>query len=403
VDIPVRGTGDMVACIPLVYHPGRLKNPLFCKHFCSVRITIRFDFISTQKQSKGPFYVLQKVLVLLVAGVIAAAFPFQYAEAGVFSFFGSLFTGNSNEITEEESQLQSTLLTSLHTMPLLNAPVNVDGAKAARGGAALTIVDNNALLPVSGPLGSVADEDAVITTDRITLYTVREGDNMSVIARMFGVTVNTILWANDIKSSNLIKAGDVLIILPVSGVKHVIKKGDTLLSVAKEYHGDVEEISTFNGLESRANLVVGEEIIIPNGEVSLPAPLRSTKTRSTASGSSLQNIVGYFLKPVAGVRSQGIHGYNGIDLAASCGSSVYASAAGTVIVSKAYGWNGGYGNYIVITHANGTQTLYAHNTSNVVSVGQYVAQGQVIATVGSTGRSTGCHVHFEVRGAKNPF
>ncbi|OGZ47526.1 MAG: hypothetical protein A3J55_03505 [Candidatus Ryanbacteria bacterium RIFCSPHIGHO2_02_FULL_45_17b] len=220
---------------------------------------------------------------------------------------------------------------------------------------------------------------------------------------MFGVTVNTILWANDIKSSNLIKAGDVLIILPVSGVKHVIKKGDTLLSVAKEYHGDVEEISTFNGLESRANLVVGEEIIIPNGEVSLPAPLRSTKTRSTASGSSLQNIVGYFLKPVAGVRSQGIHGYNGIDLAASCGSSVYASAAGTVIVSKAYGWNGGYGNYIVITHANGTQTLYAHNTSNVVSVGQYVAQGQVIATVGSTGRSTGCHVHFEVRGAKNPF
>lgn len=338
----------------------------------------------------------------MVSAVITV-FPLQPAHAGILSFFGSLFTSDGNEIAEEESQLQLTLLTSLHTMPLLNAPVNMDGVKAARGGAALTIVDNNALLPAAGPLGSVADDDAVIKTDRITLYTVREGDNISVIARMFGVTVNTILWANDIRSSNLIKPGNVLVILPISGVKHIIKKGDTLASVAKEYHGDIDEISAFNGLLSDATLVVGEEIIIPNGEVSLPAPARSTGTRSIASGASLQSIVGYFLRPVAGVRSQGLHGYNGVDLAASCGSPIAASAAGTVIVSKGYGWNGGYGNYIVVTHANGTQTLYAHNTSNVVSAGQYVSQGQAIGTVGSTGRSTGCHVHFEVRGAKNPF
>lgn len=395
MDIHVRGTGDMVAWIVLVCHPGRLKNPLFCKHFRSVCLTIRFDFISTQKQSKA--------LMLLVAGAVMATIPFRYAEAGVFSFFDSLFSGGSNEITEEEAQLQSTLLTSLHTMPLLNAPVSVDGAKAARGGAALTIVDNNALLPAAGPLGSVADEDAVIKTDRITLYTVREGDNMSVIARMFGVTVNTILWANDIRSSNLIKTGDVLVILPISGVKHAVKKGDTLLSIAKEYHGDVEEISAFNGLRADATLVVGEDVIIPNGEVSLPVPSRSAGTRSITSNGFLQSVIGYFLKPVIGVRSQGIHGYNGVDLAASCGSPIFASAAGTVIVSKAYGWNGGYGNYIVITHGNGTQTLYAHNTTNIASVGQYVTQGQKIATVGSTGRSTGCHVHFEVRGAKNPF
>ena len=338
-----------------------------------------------------------------MVGTSTAMFPFQPAHAGIFSFFGSLFGNDGNEITEEESRLQSTLLTSLHTMPLLGAPVNVNGVKAARGGAALTIVDNNALLPTTGPLGSVADEDVFIKTDRITLYTVREGDNISVIARMFGVTVNTILWANNIRSSNLIKTGDVLVILPISGAKHTIKKGDTLASIAKEYHGDLEEISTFNGLSTDATLAVGEEIIIPNGEVSLPAPLRSIGTRNIASGGSLQSIVGYFLRPVGGVRSQGLHGYNGVDLAASCGSPVYASAAGTIIVSKAYGWNGGYGNYVVITHANGTQTLYAHNTSNLVTAGQYVAQGQTIATVGSTGRSTGCHVHFEVRGAKNPF
>ncbi|TSC70401.1 MAG: peptidase M23 family protein [Parcubacteria group bacterium Gr01-1014_70] len=343
------------------------------------------------------------MVCILAVSAMVAIFPLQQAHAGLFSLLGSFF-GNGNEtIAEDESQLQETLLTSLHTMPLLNAPVNVDGAKAARGGAALTIVDDNALLPAAGPLGSVADDESVIKTDRITLYTIREGDNISVIARMFGVTVNTILWANNIRSSNLIKPGDVLVILPISGVKHVVKKGDTLASIAKEYHGDVEEISTFNGLLADASLTIGEEVIIPNGEVSVPAPSRSTGTRSIISGGSLQSIVGYFLKPVVGVRSQGLHGYNGVDLAASCGSPIYASAAGTVIVSKGNGWNGGYGNYIVVTHANGTQTLYAHNTSNVVSAGQYVAQGQTIGTVGSTGRSTGCHVHFEVRGAKNPF
>ncbi|TSC71807.1 MAG: peptidase M23 family protein [Parcubacteria group bacterium Gr01-1014_70] len=300
--------------------------------------------------------------------------------------------------------MQTELLTSLHTMPLLNAPVNADGAKAARGGAALTIVDNNALLAAAGPLGSVADEDEIIKTDRITLYTVREGDNISVIARMFGVTVNTILWANDIRSSNLIKPGDVLVILPISGVKHKVKKGDTLASIAKAYKGDLEEISTFNGLATDAVLAVGDEVIIPNGEMLVPVPTRSSGSRGgLAGGSLLRDMVGYFMRPVLGVKSQGIHGYNGVDLASSCGSSIAASAAGTVIVSKGHGWNGGYGNYVVITHTNGTQTLYAHNTANLVSVGQYVAQGQTIGTVGSTGRSTGCHVHFEVRGAKNPF
>ncbi len=346
---------------------------------------------------------MKNILVLLAAGVVAIIFPLKHAEAGIFSYFGSFFSGNSAEIEEEESELQSTLLTSLHTMPLLNAPVNVDGAKAARGGAALTIIDNNALLPAAGPLGSIANEDEVIKTDRITLYTVREGDNISVIARMFGVTVNTILWANDIRSSNLIKAGDVLVILPISGVKHTIKKGDTLSSIAKEYHGDAEEIRSFNGLQADTALIIGNEIIIPNGEVVLPVPSRSAGSKSIVSGSSLRNAVGYFVRPVAGIRSQGLHGYNGVDLAASCGSPIFASAAGTVIVSKGYGWNGGYGNYIVITHANGAQTLYAHNTINTASAGQYVVQGQTIGAVGSTGRSTGCHLHFEVRGAKNPF
>ena len=103
------------------------------------------------------------------------------------------------------------------------------------------------------------------------------------------------------------------------------------------------------------------------------------------------------------MRTQGIHGYNAVDLAAGYGSPIRAAAAGEVIVSKASGWNGGYGQYIVIRHANGAQTLYSHMMRNDVGVGSYVSQGQVIGGMGSTGKSTGTHLHFEVRGARNPF
>jgi murein DD-endopeptidase MepM/ murein hydrolase activator NlpD len=103
------------------------------------------------------------------------------------------------------------------------------------------------------------------------------------------------------------------------------------------------------------------------------------------------------------VRTQGIHGYNGVDLAAGVGTPILAAAGGEVIVAKGSGWNGGYGNYVVIKHPNGTQTLYAHMSSTAISSGAQVSGGEVIGYVGNTGRSTGSHLHFEVRGAKNPF
>ncbi|HRH55479.1 MAG TPA: M23 family metallopeptidase, partial [Candidatus Paceibacterota bacterium] len=101
--------------------------------------------------------------------------------------------------------------------------------------------------------------------------------------------------------------------------------------------------------------------------------------------------------------SQGIHGWNGVDMSAPSGTPIYAAAGGTVIVSRVGGWNGGYGNYVVIEHAGGVQTLYAHMATDSVSVGETVSRGQNIGTVGNTGQSTGYHLHFEVRGAKNPF
>lgn len=369
-----------------------------------LRNTINTLFISTyRKIARGTFpYLIRRFFAVAIIGAFASFFSVQPAHAGLLSFLGNLF-GAEQDVVIYATSAQPADAVSLQSLPLLSAPTNAD-TRASRGGAVLNVVQESALLPVVGPLGSIADiEEQELKTDRISLYTVREGDNISVVARMFGVSVNTIIWANDIKRGHVIQPGDVLVILPVSGIKHEVQKGDTLASIAKKYKADIGDILAFNNLALNDTLTAGQEVIIPDGELAAPPAPTQKGTRAIARAGG-PDVSGYFTRPiVGGKKSQGIHGYNGVDLAGSCGDAVYASAAGTVIVARSYGWNGGYGNYVVISHANGTQTLYAHNTTVQVASGQYVTQGQVIGTIGSTGRSTGCHVHFEVRGAKNPF
>ena len=311
--------------------------------------------------------------------------------AGILDFFGTrVSASDKKESTGNHYNSQ--------TVPLLE-PVNNPDPHITSEKNPVNIVDGVALAMETGP---GYDASTVRQgSDQISVHVIREDETLSDIADMFGVTVNTIRWANNLTAKASVSEGDKLIILPITGVKHEVKKGDTPASIAKKYHGDETEILQFNGIEDEAELAVGMNIIIPNGEVSAPAPLKKS-TPKKSSGATTYS--GYYMRPIAGGhRSQGIHGHNGVDLAASVGTPIYASAAGTVIISKTGGYNGGYGNYIVIRHDNGTQTLYAHNTENYVGVGETVSQGQTIGTVGSTGRSTGAHVHFEVRGAKNPF
>lgn len=271
----------------------------------------------------------------------------------------------------------------------------------------LSIIQHSALISPFNPQG-VLNEDI---RGSITTYAVKEGDNLSEIAKSFGITVNTLLWANDIRDVRKIKPGDMLVILPVSGVKYVVKKGDTLGAIAKKYKGSVDDIAQFNGLAIDEVLIAGTELIIPDGEIAEAQAPTPTQSGSTARFAQLQEHVGYYLRPIIGGRNSrttrsnphGIHGFNGVDLASMCGNPVMASAEGTVLVARSSGWNGGYGRYVVIAHKNGTQTLYGHMLSVGVVPGQRVNQGQEIGKIGSSGNSTGCHVHFEIRGAKNPF
>ena len=312
--------------------------------------------------------------------------------AGVFSSLASLWTEEAVQEQTSEMADQSAQYT-----PLLSARVNPD-PQTAIGGGDVTVEEG--MLVSTGPVG--ADDIAQSGTGggEISVYVVREGDALSQIAEMYGVTTNTILWANDLRSAASIQPGDTLVILPIVGVQHTVASGETFGAILKKYDADYDEVLEYNNLASADQLSVGDELMIPGGEMHTRKSVAyAAPTKSTGASSG-----GGFSHPAPGsTRTQGVHGYNGVDLAAGHGSAIRAAAAGEVIISKAGGWNGGYGQYIVIRHNNGTQTLYAHLSSNSVGVGAYVSQGQVIGGMGSTGKSTGTHLHFEVRGGRNPF
>lgn len=299
---------------------------------------------------------------------------------------------------------EAPLLHNPEKADFLSAAINID-PNPDKGDNGLEMTSGSALLPSGSPDGSLPATGGSSNAS-ISLYQVREGDSLSEISDMFGVSVNTILWANDIKDAKTIQPGDTLLILPVSGVQHKVVKGETLAGIAKKYDADADEIGLYNGISA---VTAGETIIIPGGGLA-PAP-KAAKKSSGSSGAAvtktaLPALTGYFGNPLPGAyKSQGIHGNNGVDLAGMPkGSPVLAAAAGTVIVAKNDGgYNGGYGNYVVVTHDNGTQTLYGHLSSVSVSVGQSVAKGEKLGGVGNTGKSTGIHLHFEVRGAKNPI
>lgn len=321
---------------------------------------------------------------------------FNTVQAGFF-YFGEEILRNNDQNKQKITNFNA------QNIQLLESSLNYEST-SARGGGDITIVNNNSLLSDSGPLGTIADIEDKVGSDQISIYVVREGDNLSQIASMFNVSINTIIWSNDINRGGKITPGQALVILPISGVKYEVKKGDTVKSIAKKLGSDADEIIRFNDLSASGQLAEGQTIIVPNGEI---APAPSTKPGSKSNpvhGANGPYYAGYYIRPIAaGHKSQGLHGYNGVDLADSCGMPVMASASGDIIISRESGWNGGYGNYVVIDHSNGTQTLYSHLSSNIVSASWHVVQGQVIGYIGSTGKSTGCHVHFEVRGAKNPF
>lgn len=233
-------------------------------------------------------------------------------------------------------------------------------------------------------------------------YEVQSGDTISSIAQKFGISTDTIKWANDITNVNQVKPGDKLKILPVTGVSHTVKSGDTLQSVAKKYSAEAQAIVDFpfNDVPDNFELKVGQLLIIPDGsppEVKVPP---KPKPKYLAQGPSSPAFSapggGQFIWPAGGQITQYFAWYHpGVDIANRNAPGIAASDGGTVLVA---GWpdGAGYGNRVVLDHGNGYRSMYAHLSNVYVSVGETVSRGQLIGQMGSTGRSTGTHLHLEI-------
>lgn len=264
----------------------------------------------------------------------------------------------------------------------------------------------------SGVISSTITPVTIISDkprDKIVDYEVREGDTISSIAEEYGVSESTILWANDLSSTSKIKQGQKLKILPVSGVSHKVVGGDTIYSVAKKYQASAQGILDFpfNDVGDDFQLKTGQVLIVPDG-----APPEKPKPLPTQYLASGQNVPieslgsAQFIWPTSGGMSQYFSWYHpGIDISNLGGGPIRASDSGTVTVA---GWpdNSGYGNRVIIDHGNGFTTLYAHMSAIYVSAGQRVSKGDVLGMMGSTGRSTGTHLHLEIRkngSALNPL
>ena len=375
--------------------------------------------------------ILTSVVAFVIIAGLSLTFS-QTAHAGLFSFVSNLFgAGNvsADTASTSNSDSSSTTMTTSQNMPILAAASNPNP-------------NPNNCSEVSPVNGTILDPDIASSqasscgtnSTQISTYVVNSGDTISGVAKMFNVSVNTILWANSLTGKSVLQTGQTLVILPISGINYVVKSGDSLQSIAKKYGGShvwdtLSDILSYNDVTVDSKLTIGQTIIIPSAEIS-SSDIASTPTYSgkssginkkALSGEALLDniknwpsypscniaIVGcYYLRPIAsGHISQKLHLHNAVDLAAPVGTPIVASAGGTVIISRINNaWNGGYGNFVVISHNNGSQTLYAHmQPRQVVTAGQHVDQGDLIGYIGMTGKTFGPHVHFEIRGAQNDF
>lgn len=252
-----------------------------------------------------------------------------------------------------------------------------------------------------------AEEVRQFRGGEIISHIVSEGETISTIAERYGLNVDTILWENDLTADAKIKPGQELRILPMDGVRHKVTRGETIFSIGKRYGLDGSQVQVivdypFNEFlnDETFELVVGQQLIIPDGvkpsKSTTPTQPRTVAQSFTPDAGSV-SAVGSFIWPASGGITQGYRFYHkAIDIANRSGGPILASDAGVVTVA---GWvdGYGYGNRVMIDHGNGYVTLYAHLSVVQVQVGQRVNRGDVIGQMGNTGRSTGTHLHFEIR------
>lgn len=261
----------------------------------------------------------------------------------------------------------------------------------------LKIIENNSVHGISTPrilttqtLGDLFGELSQIKKEVVD-YIVESGDTVELVAKKFNILTTTLALANNISKNSSLGAGQNLTILPLDGLLHVVKLGDTVGGISKKYEAKADDVVSFNNLSGEGDIFVGDVLVVPGG-VMPSKPVVSIQTSLPDS---------FFIFSTEGTVTQGLHYYNAIDVANRCGTPVYAAASGIVQRAR-YDYR--YGNYITVLHSNGVVSYYGHLETIFVKSGDQVNVGDKIASMGRTGgKSTGCHLHFGVTGARNPL
>lgn len=233
--------------------------------------------------------------------------------------------------------------------------------------------------------------------DTVVNYTVEDGDTLSTIAEKFSISVDTIKWANPTVKETTLKPGQDLSIPPVTGLVIKVQKGETIYSIAKKYQTDPQKIlnfpfNDFSDLDTFA-LAAGQQLVVPDGVVPEAKPVYTPQTIATVGVTPGD---GQFIWPTQGRVTQYPVSYHmALDIANNALPAIMAADSGKVILVEYAKY--GYGHHVIIDHGNGYQTLYGHMSEIYVSPGQNVSKASVIGKMGSTGRSSGPHLHFEIR------
>ncbi len=347
---------------------------------------------------------MSRVLEWIIAGARDGSLLNRYALHLVVILLAIVAVGIAQiSIPQVDLVLPETVWAEAEVEPadiVSSSPVSTNN----RGGSRL-IRSEAVLFPAPVLHTTVAERDrmAVIT------YTVQANDNIWAIAQGFDLKAETVLWANPKveNSPDLLSVGQKLVIPPVDGVYYTVARGDTVEKLAKTYKTTVEKIVGFelNELEEPYTLTPGQPIMLPDGRKQV---VLSNYYPMTRVGSAPQNApkgTGRFAWPAQGILTQRYwSGHLGIDIGNRTGTPIRAADDGYVVLAGVDTW--GYGNQVLIDHGNGYMTRYAHLNTIGVRAGDIVTRNQQIGTMGSTGRSTGPHLHFEIiynRVRRNPL
>ena len=401
------GSKDINSRIESIYRFSKSKQALtaFAKKFS-------FDWkssFSTAKKNFFKFNLETTLIVLMLVGVGINVFAGNYEFKNGQNRYLAYLVANP--------ELNSNIIERLETENISIAPRKINFVLAAQAATLDSLIGVDPIILQNNEepesLIMLASSDSVIikpnmaTLDAnlkkdIREYIVENGDSVSRIASEFGVSVQTVLYENGLSEDGYIRPGQILSILPTTGIKHTVKEGETLGQIAEEFNVDLESILEFNEIEIPDDILAGEVIIIPEGKIDIPesriasynrVEIRTASVPQDFTGSSGSLI---WPLPTRQITQYYWSRHRALDISNGQRPQFWSSQDGIVELS---GWQGGYGRTIVINHGNGLKTRYAHVSEIYVTAGDRVTKGQVIGRVGNTGRTygrTGNHLHYEV-------